>query len=531
AFSRPIRWLLALHGGQAIPFKFAGLTAGRNSRGLRFDEQPTFTAADPAAYRQEMKRRGIILDAEERQAEIRRQVEILAEEVGAEIVEDPALFQEVTHLVETPTALRGRFDESFLQLPRPVLISVMRKHQRYFALEKQGELVHYFVTVRNGGDENLDSVRAGNEDVLRARFEDAAFFVERDLAQPFESYLAQLKTLTFESSLGSMRDKVERVEALIPKVAEWLSLDQEQRVAAQRAAHLSKADLATQMVVEMTSLQGEMGRIYAEMAGENEAVAVAIAEHYLPRYSGDRVPESKVGLALGIADRLDSLIGLFSAGMEPSGGGDPFALRRTAIGLVEALVAHQQPLDLRRALAAAADGLPIESGPETLEACLAFIRRRQQSLLLAEGHRHDVVRAVLSEQGHDPARAKRAVGELEAWMDRESWPAILQNYARCVRITRDLDEKYEVDPSAFEEAESRALWELLQQAESGKGEDGSVDRFMSAFLPLVPAIEAFFDEVLVMAEREAVKRNRLGLLQRVAMLAQGVSDLSEVEGF
>jgi glycyl-tRNA synthetase len=285
------------------------------------------------------------------------------------------------------------------------------------------------------------------------------------------------------------------------------------------------------MVVEMTSLQGEMGRIYAEQAGEGEAVALAIAEHYLPRYSGDQVPETRVGLTVGLADRLDSLIGLFAAGMQPSGGGDPFALRRTAIGLIEILVTHQETFDLRQALAAAAEGLPIKADEQVLQDCLEFIERRQQSLLLAEGHRHDAVRAVLAEQAYDPARAKQAILDLESWMGRESWPSILQNYSRCVRITRDLTESYTVDPEAFEEPATRALWEVYQQAIAADREAGSVDDFMQSFLPLVPAIEAFFEEVLVMAEQEGVKRNRLGLLQRVAEMAGGIADFSQVEGF
>jgi glycyl-tRNA synthetase len=224
-------------------------------------------------------------------------------------------------------------------------------------------------------------------------------------------------------------------------------------------------------------------------------------------------------------------MGLFAAGMQPSGGGDPFALRRTAIGLIETLLAHDQRLDLRQALAAAAAGLPIEASEAVRRDCLEFIERRQQALLLAQGHRHDVVRAVMAEQSYNPAMAEQAVVSLEAWMEREDWPDILQNYARCVRITRDLAEVYPVEVELMDESATKGLWQRVQAADGAAATPGSIDEFMQAFLPLIPAIEAFFDEVLVMAEDEAIKRNRLGVLQRVARLAEGRADLSELDGF
>ncbi|MGA9532565.1 MAG: glycine--tRNA ligase subunit beta, partial [Anaerolineales bacterium] len=531
SFSRPIRWLLALHGEHVIPFSYAGVHSGRVTRGLRLEDPPTVEIQDASSYAQSMSQRGILLDPLARREQIAEQVASLAAEVGGKPIDDPSLLVEVGNLVEVPTALRGSFDESYLDLPRTILITVMRKHQRYFAIEADGQLMPYFITVRNGGDQHLDIVRQGNEQVLRARFADAAYFFERDLSRPLEDYRSQLDTMTFESSLGSMLDKSERIERLVRELAVDLELSPADIQAAERAAHLAKADLATQMVVEMTSLQGEMGRIYALRSDEDDVVAAAIAEHYLPRFSGDRLPESSVGLAVALADRLDSLVGLFAAGKAPTGGGDPFALRRTAIGLIEILVHDQQHVDMKRLLELAAAEQPIAVDDDVLTACLEFIRRRQQALLLADGHRHDAVESVLAEQAGNPAGAANAVVDLERWMAKPEWERLLQNYARCVRITRDLEQRFSLAPSAFDEPAAQRLQEAYQQARQELSTEGSIEELLSAIERMVPQIEEFFEDVLVMAEDEKVRRNRLALLQSIAAMAQGTADMSYLEGF
>jgi glycyl-tRNA synthetase len=530
AFSRPIRWLLALFGKAVVPFTFAGLTAGRRTRLLRFSRPESRSLEVVTDYFQALQEAGIVLDHEQRKRALWDQIQALASEVGGQVSEDAELLEEVTQLLEVPTALRGSFDPEFLDLPRPVLISVMKKHQRYFPVEREGELLPYFIAFRNGPASDLEEVIRGNEQVLRARFADARYFIERDLEQPLESYLPRLATLTFQRDLGSMLDKVRRLEALVEPLAKAMDLSADELATARRAATLSKADLATQMVVEMTSLQGEMGRIYALHSGEDAAVAEAIFEHYLPRFSGDRLPETPAGLLLAIADRLDSLAGLFAAGLQPSGARDPFGLRRMAMGLVQILVGRELHLDLREALALAVKGLPIKASEDLLDRCLEFIRQRQQGILLAEGHRHDVVEAVLAAQGHRPASARRGVEELERWVARPDWPEVLQAYARCVRILPP-EAEGEVDPEAFEEEAERELFTALQRAEGQSRPQGSVEAFFQAFLPMVPAITRFFEDVLVMAEDEKLRRNRLALLRRVAALADGVADLSRLEGF
>jgi glycyl-tRNA synthetase len=532
AFSRPIRWLVAVHGKSIVPFAYAGLTAGNRTRLMRFagDETAEIRSAD--SYRTTLERTGIMLDSEARRALIRSQIEELAAGVGGAIPEADDLLSEVANLVEQPTSLVGAFDPSFLALPREVLVAVMRKHQRYFPVESGGKLLPHFIAVRNGGSQHLDSVTRGNEHVLRARFSDAAYFVRRDREHPLESFVPRLATMTFQERLGSVLDKVVRIERLTALLTRDLALDAAAAKVAARAAHLSKADLATQMVVEMTSLQGEVGRQYARADGEPEAVAEAIFEHYLPRHAGDRTASSLPGLLVGLADRLDSLMGLFSAGVQPTGARDPFALRRAAIGLVQNLVERGLRFDLRRGLRLAAEGLPIPTTEAAESECLAFIAGRQSGLLLADGHRHDVVEAVLAAQSFDPAGAAAGVAALERWVGRDDWDATLQSFARCVRITRSQPTPTAglTEASLTERAE-KDLAAALHTAEATRRGTGSVDDFLEAFRPMVPAVSRFFEDVLVMADDAGVRANRLALLHRIVALAEGVADVSKMEGF
>jgi glycyl-tRNA synthetase len=292
-----------------------------------------------------------------------------------------------------------------------------------------------------------------------------------------------------------------------------------------RAVYLSKADLVTQMVTEMTSLQGIIGGEYALRSGEDPEVARAISEQYQP------VPGSMTGLAVALADRLDSLTGLFAAGLAPTGTKDPFGLRRAAIGIVQPLIEHSLDFDLDAAVKASAKTQPIEVTEEVQRQILDFISGRLDVLLKDLGHRFDAVDAVLAEQGANPSAAVRAVRELEAWVKREDWATILPGFARCVRITRDQQVQFQVSEKVFVEKEEKELFAALQGAEGTSRRKGSVDDFLTAFVPMIPAVNAFFDKVLVMAEDQAVKENRLGLLQRIAKLSGGAADLSRLEGF
>jgi glycyl-tRNA synthetase len=531
SFSRPIRWLLSLWGSDVAPFAYAGLEAGRITRGLRFREPEEFSIAQSADYFKVLARQGILLDPQERSQAIWRQVSRLIQEVEGDPTEDPALLAEVNQLVEAPTALRGVFEPEYLRLPPDVLISVMKKHQRYFPVKGPGGLLPYFIAVRNGDDQHLDLVADGNEQVIRARFADAAFFINEDTHQPLASFLQRLATLTFQVKLGSMLDKTHRIGRLVEDLVPVFQFNSADAQTALRAAELCKADLATRMVVEMTSLQGYMGMYYARRSGEPEDVARAIYEHYLPRFAGDANPSTKAGLLVGLADRLDTLAGLFAAGLAPTGTRDPFAQRRAALGLVQELIAWDLDFDLRGGLQMAAGKLPIPATPQTLAACLEFIVGRMRGSLMDQGYRYDVVDTVLAAQGHNPAGAGRAVKELTSWVARSDWNTILPAYARCVRITRDLKERYPVNTDAFSDPAEAALCAALVTAEEAPHRPASINDLLQAFLPMIPAINRFFDAVMVMDEDPAVRANRLGLLQRVAALANGVADLSLLEGF
>ncbi|MCS7261124.1 MAG: glycine--tRNA ligase subunit beta [Anaerolineae bacterium] len=542
SFSRPIRWLVCLLGKDVIPFRYAGVDSGRISRGSRPANSPPIEIPCAADYLTTIAAYGIQVDDAERRISIREQAIRLAAEVGGYVPDDPDLLEEVANLVEQPTALRGTFDTRYLALPAPVLITVMKKYQRYFPVMNQaGQLMPYFIAVRNGDTRNLDTVRRGYENVLRARYDDAEFFFKADSVQPLESFLPRLDTLLFQEQLGSMLDKTKRLEQLAPLLGEQLGLSPEEMATLRRAAHLCKADLATQMVIEHTSLQGVMGREYALRSGESEAVATAIFEHYLPRFAGDILPRTRPGLVLGIANRLDSLAGLFLVGLAPSGSADPYGLRRDALGLVSVLLEHNIDFSVVQGLQTAAQFLPdiptipsIEERRAALAACAEFVRRRLETLLREKGLRHDVVQAALAEQGDNPVRCLAAAQTLQRWVERPDWERILVAYARCKRIVRPLWEEvrtYRLDPAALD-PDSLALWQKIREATAPFAQDRrDVDAVLNALAQLTDAINLFFEKVLVMAEDEATRRNRLALVYTIATLPDGLVDLSQLMGF
>jgi glycyl-tRNA synthetase len=562
-FSRPIRWLACLLGEAVIPFCYAGLTAGRQTIGPRFEGSPVLMLARAGDYLPTMAEHHVMVDRAQRRAAVAEQVAALAEQVGGETPNDPGLLDEVTDLVEYPTALRGEFARDYLRLPKDVLITVMKKHQRYFPVVRPesdgraGQLMPYFIAVRNGEKAYLDVVREGNEGVLRARFADANFFYESDTERTLEAFTPQLTTLTFQEKLGSMLDKVHRVEQLTPIVGEMLGLNEADMATARRAAALSKTDLMTRMVVELTSLQGIMGREYGRLSGEPEAVSTAIFEHYLPRYQGDALPQTRAGLALSIAHRIDSLVGLFAVGFAPTGSADPFGLRREALGLAQALIGAEQPFDLRPALHAAARLLPAGVGdraqaigeedegattqgwPLTADV-LTFVRDRLYGILRDEGLPHDVVTAALAEQAADPYRAAAAARALASLVTQPGWSDTLTAYARCKRITRNLPDLLPLAPEHYTEDATRdlhAAWKKVNaqmdawKATRGAAAENAVAVLGEALNALRGPINRFFTDVLVMAEDPAVREARLALVQRIAAIPNGIADLSQLQGF
>ncbi|MCC7354063.1 MAG: glycine--tRNA ligase subunit beta [Anaerolineae bacterium] len=533
AFSRPIRWLIALLGDQVIPFAYAGVSSGRVSRGLRPQGSPEIEVGHAAEYLAMMAENDIIIDRAQRREEVKRQVE----QAGAILdARDNALLDEVTDLVESPVALVGDFEPGYLSLPGDVLITVMKKHQRYFPVRTPDfkMLRPYFIAVRNGDHEHLDLVRAGNEAVLRARFADAAYFYKADTRKKLEEYLPRLATLTFQEKLGSMLDKAKRIERLTAWLCQRLAWGKEDMETALRVAHLCKADLATQMVVELTSLQGVMGREYALKSGESEQVAKGIYEHYLPRFALDSTPSLPPARVVGIADRLDSLAGLFAVGLVPSGSADPYGLRRAAAGLVELLCDLSHGLSLRDLLAEAANGLPVSASAESLDQAWDFVVGRLRQSLLDEGIRFDVADAVLAERADKPDLAKQATRALNEWVTRSEWPAILVAYARCKRIVRPLGKTYPLQPARLTEPAAAALLRAYEEQEKRTHEgirQGNLEALYEAMRALAAPINAFFTDILVMDENPEIRAARLGLVQTIARLPDGVADLGRLQGF
>lgn len=537
AFSRPLRWIVALFGDVVIPFTYAGAASGGVTRGIRPYGSPEQSVEDAAAYFAFMQAQGVVLDREARKAAIMAQVEALAAEVGGRVPADIGLLSEVANLVEVPTAVRGGFGTEFLELPRDVLVTVMRDKQRYFAVEDaDGKLMPYFITIRNGDNQHVGLVQKGNEHVLIARFSDARFFYKDDITKPLADYLPRLGTLTFQEKLGSMLDKNERIGKLVQRIGTLLGVSAEDIKTAQRAATVVKADLATHMVVEMTSLQGTMGREYAKLGGESQAVANAIFEHWLPRGADDILPASPAGMLLAVIDRLDSLVGLFGVGLAPKSTADPYGLRRSALGIIQILAHNRIDLDLTEAVEAAALVQPVTVSAEAKAQVLDFITGRLRSWLGEQNWAADVVNAVLAAQPNNPARALLNIRQLSEWVSSDGWEKILDSFARCVRITRAVSETLTVDEAALTAPEEKALYLAYKQAKASLSADADVDAFLSAFAPVVPVISQFFGEepgkgVLVMADDLALRNNRLALLQAISAMQHGRADLSQLAGF
>ncbi len=533
SFSRPIRWMVALLGETVVPFSYAGLKSGRVTHGLRFSQEAEKVLHSPADYPLYLQSQGIILDSSLRREAIWKQALSLAEKVGGTLAEDPDLLVEVSNLVERPASLLGSFDLRYLQnLPAEVLISVMKKHQRYFpVVNADGSLTNYFIIVRNGDLEHAETVVDGNLQVVHARFADAEFFIREDLQKKLVDFVPELEKLTFQKQLGSMLGKTRRIQELTRKLASDLGLSAVDRLTADRVAELCKADLASQMVVEMTSLQGIMGRYYAEKSGEAPEVAQGIFEHYLPRTMEDRLPEGWAGICVGLADRLDSIAGLFAVGLAPTGSKDPFALRRTALGLAQLLIERNISFDVREGLKAAAGFQPVDVNPELIDTIAEFVAGRLHGLLLDKGFRYDVVDAVEQVNTNNPAVAAEQAGVLNTWVAREDWGTILPAYSRCLRMTRDLAHTFVVDGSLLVESEEKALFEGVQKAQDFTAAEPRFENALSQIEKLVPTINGFFDKVLVMVEDEGLRNTRLGMLQAIAALLKPFADISRLEDF
>ncbi|XP_057549240.1 glycine--tRNA ligase, chloroplastic/mitochondrial 2 isoform X2 [Amaranthus tricolor] len=532
-FSRPIRWIMALHGDAIVPFTFAGVFSGNLSYGLRNTPFATVKVESAESYAAVMEKAGISVGIEERKKLISENATALAESVNGHVIMPSGLLDEVVNLIEAPSPILGKFDKSFLMLPKDLLTMVMQKHQKYFGIaDNSGRLLPYFIAVANG-DIDVGVVRKGNEAVLRARYEDAKFFYETDTRKKFSEFRGQLNGILFQEKLGTMLDKMTRVEAIVPKLASYLGFDSELLQTIHEAASLAMSDLSTAVVTEFTSLAGIMARHYALRDGYSEQIADALFEITLPRNSGDILPKSDAGNVLAIADRLDSLVGLFGAGCQPTSTNDPFGLRRISYGLVQLLVENNKDLDLRNSLELAAEVQPFKVDSSTLDDAQQFVTRRLEQYLVDKGINPEVVRSVLLERANRPCLAAKSAVKMEALFYKDLLPRVIEAYSRPTRIVRgkDLDVNLEVNEGAFEMMEEKVLWNAFLSVSKRIHHDIEIDDFVEASSELVQPLADFFDNVFVMVEDERVRNNRLALLNKIADLPKGIADLSALPGF
>ena len=533
-FIRPLRWLVALYGDEVIDFEVAAVKSGRVSRGHRFLSEGDFEIPNADSYEKACEDNFIIVDQEKRCAMIRQQVEEVAAANGGKAEIEADLLEEVLYLVEYPTALCGSFDEKYLKLPAEAVITPMRDHQRYFPVLKDGQLLPLFITVRNGGKEHLEIVQHGNERVLRARLEDAQFFFDEDRKKSLEAHGEKLKTVVFQDGLGTIADKAVRLEALADYIADKLEVSETEKKDACRAAKLAKADLVTGMVCEFTELQGIMGREYAKLDGESDAVAQAIDEHYMPRFAGDAQPASVAGRIVSLADKIDNLVATFSRGLIPSGSQDPFALRRQALGIVNMLNEAKYHICLKGLVNKELDLLNItdEAKRTKLQNDVAeFMKLRLKNVLSEAGIRYDVVDAVFVDINDMYAVGLRAEAVNEAVKAEEAAQTI-QAFNRAGNIARKADGvEAVVNPDIFVNEVEGVLNDALKLAKA-KVENAVAEQNYAVAIDeltkLAAPIDNFFDAVMVMDKDEAVKNNRLGLLKSVDNLICEVADFSKI---
>lgn len=534
-FVRPVHWLVVLFGEEVVPCQLLGVTSGRDTLGHRFHHPDKICIATPATYAPQLQTEGhVMVDMTARREAIRGQVMELARQLGGEAVINPDLLDEVTGLVEWPCALSGSFDPKFLALPAEALISSMEGHQKYFAVRAaDGQLLPNFITVSNIESRDPAQVVAGNERVILPRLSDAAFFWDTDRKSPLAARAEQLKTIVFQHQLGSLYDKSQRVAKLAEQLAKWLGAD---AALAGRAAELAKCDLVTEMVGEFPELQGIMGRYYAQLDGENPELAEAIDEQYLPRFAGDKLPETRTGQILAIAEKLDTLVGLFGIGQPPSGVKDPFALRRAALGMLRIIIERELDIDLLKMLQYAETNLQkVLTESNSSQAVMQYCYERLRAYVIEQGFRPDEYEAVLAVQPVRPLdfmQRLRAVADFRGLPEAEALAAANKRIGNILRKNNDQSHDIAVDVTLLQDEAEKALAAKLTdvtEALTPLMVNADYAASLSLLATLRTTIDSFFDEVMVMADDPAIRRNRLALLNRLRALFLGVADISSLQ--
>ncbi len=533
AFARPIQSLLALLDQTVIPFALGPkIKSGRFAWGHMFMQHQKIKISDAHSYLDRMRDAHVVVDIQVRKEMVQQEIDAAAKALGGQILPDDELLDIVTNLVEIPIASGGRFDDLFLELPREILVTAMREHQKYFAVvDNAGELMPCFVAVNNTRITDLDLVAKGHERVLRARLADAQFFYRTDLGDSMDQWGEKLKGVLFQAKLGSMHAKAQRVE----KVARYLSETVAPELNAQvvRAAQLCKTDLVSQVVGEFAKLQGIMGRVYALAAGEQAEVATAIEEHYQPIYSGGALPQTLTGALLALADKLDTICACFSVGLVPTGASDPYALRRQGIGIVHIMVTHQLPFSLNEAIRVGVQLFDQNGASAVIDAVYTFIRNRIGRILAEEDYDKDVIAAVIDVSVDHVPHVWQRVAALQALKRAADFEPLAVAFKRVVNILRKADVPLPAapDPSLFQEPAENGLYETYHKVKQQVRADLAVGDFKKALKTIAalrPSVDRFFDDVMVMADDLAVRNNRLALLASIAAVFKDIADFSKI---
>ena len=532
-FVRPVRWLVALLDEEVIPVEFATVKSGNVTRGHRFLGADEITIKNAASYVDTLKENFVMVDQDARRELISKQLHDMAASKNASIVWDDDLLEEINYLVEWPTALCGGFEESYLALPDAAIITPMKDHQRYFPLvDQEGKLLPMFLTVRNGSDHSIEVVQAGNERVLRARLDDAKFFFNEDRKKPLIDRQDGLTKIVFQEGLGNLADKTERLLKLGRVFGEECGLHEDAAVVLERATELAKTDLTTGMVTEFTELQGVMGKEYALLDGESPEVAEAIFEQYLPRFAGDVLPQTEAGKVLSIIDKVDNIVATFSRGLIPTGSQDPYALRRQTIGILNILLGSEWNISLRPIFKSSMEllNVPAEKQDELLGQVEEFFTLRLKNIFLDREVPHHVIDLLLSNNELSVADAEGLVNALLANRIDEN-VELVQAYTRMYNLVKDV-EYTGVNSDLLKEDAEKALFEAASKASEASlaaWEANDYAAVVAVPATLVPAINKFFEDVMVMDKDEVIKANRLQLVRLAYSVMAIIGDISALK--
>ncbi|MDB1749902.1 glycine--tRNA ligase subunit beta [Enterococcus avium] len=535
-YVRPIHWIIALLDEEVIPFELLDVQTGRITEGHRFLGDQV-VLANPSEYEEKLEEQFVIADAHKRQQMIVNQIEEIAEKNKWVINLDPDLLEEVTNLVEYPTAFVGDFEERFLSVPEEVLVTSMKEHQRYFEVRNQaGMLLPHFISVRNGNSVKLDNVIKGNQKVLAARLEDGEFFFEEDKKLSIEDCVEKLKNVTFHEKIGSMYKKMQRVGLISQVIGKRVGLSEEELTDLKRASEIYKFDLVTNMVNEFPELQGIMGEKYALLKGEKPAVATAIREHYLPISSEGELPKTAIGAVLAIADKIDSVLGFFAVGMIPSGSNDPYALRRQTYGIVRIVEAQGWTFpftDMQGAIVDAVNEDVLDYGihfNRDQKEFIEFFKGRIRQRLQIYNVRHDIIDAVLDSHQDDLVQVFKTAQIFDEHLTDEHFKEAMEALTRVINLTKKMEPDvitYKVDPKLFENDTEKELYEAVKEAEDQFANQSMAENYQT-LTNLRPVIERYFNETMIMVEDEKVRDNRLNQLAIITRMTNALASIDKI---